>query len=262
MIAYTARNNRVLIWMSLCFAGLFLLSTNSWANIDWKPLAKGLKYTVLTPKNINFWGKIYAFEIDPKRYRFQLALAKDHQSRVTSVRQFVLLHHALLGVNGGFFTPQLQPIGLRISNGQIRQRMKATSWWGVFYMLNSKPFIKSQRQFRHQRQIDFAIQGGPRLLINGKIPKLKPGAAERTAVCLTQQNHIILIATQRAPMSTKQLALLLRSSEKNGGLACRNALNLDGGSSTQLYARIGQFELNIPGFGPITDAVLVLPRAG
>ena len=228
--------------------------------MTWQPLSQGLQYAILSPPNINFWGKIYAFQIDPQFYRLELALAEDHKSSVTSVRQFVLLHQALLGINGGFFTPELKPIGLRITQGKIRQQLKPTSWWGVFYTREGEPYITAQQQFHHDQEINFAIQGGPRLLINGIIPKLKPGVAERTAVCITQQQKIVFIATERAPMTTAELATMLRTPEKDNGLNCVDALNLDGGSSTQLYANIGNFELDIPGLSPITDAVLVLPK--
>jgi exopolysaccharide biosynthesis protein len=45
-----------------------------------------------------------------------------------------------------------------------------------------------------------------------------------------------------------------------GGLGCMNALNLDGGSSTQLYAKTQDFSLSIPSFSAVTDAVVVVPK--
>ena len=43
--------------------------------------------------------------------------------------------------------------------------------------------------------------------------------------------------------------------EAEGGLACSDALNLDGGPSTQLAARAGDFALDVSGAWPVPNAV-------
>jgi exopolysaccharide biosynthesis protein len=48
--------------------------------------------------------------------------------------------------------------------------------------------------------------------------------------------------------------------ETQGGLACLSALNLDGGSSSQLYASMDDFVIDIPGFSRVADAIVVRPR--
>jgi hypothetical protein len=53
----------------------------------------------------------------------------------------------------------------------------------------------------------------------------------------------------------------MRKPEIEGGLECTDALNLDGGSSTQLYANVRLFKINVPGINAITDAILVVPRS-
>jgi exopolysaccharide biosynthesis protein len=76
------------------------------------------------------------------------------------------------------------------------------------------------------------------LIVNGKIlSTLKPGLDSRTAMAKT-----------------------MVASQIEGGLGCINALNLDGGSSTQLYAKYGNFNLKVAGYSAVTDAILVLPR--
>ena len=69
-----------------------------------------------------------------------------------------------------------------------------------------------------------------------------------------------MLVTDKAPMSTTALATIMRNSEQKDGLACYYALNLDGGTSSQLYADIGDVKLDRIGLSTISDALLVLPR--
>ncbi len=55
------------------------------------------------------------------------------------------------------------------------------------------------------------------------------------------------------PLSTTELAQVMKAAPLN----CENALNLDGGSSSQLRAQIGSFQLDVHGFSNVSDAVIV-----
>ena len=64
-----------------------------------------------------------------------------------------------------------------------------------------------------------------------------------------------MLATENLPLSTHKLAVLMRDR-----LHCYNAINLDGGNSTQLFAQISYREFNITSFSSVADAVLVIPK--
>ena len=51
-------------------------------------------------------------------------------------------------------------------------------------------------------------------------------------------------------MTTRELAKMLKAPP----LSCIDAINLDGGSSSQLFAHINSFRLNVHGFSNISDA--------
>ncbi len=223
--------------------------------VDWQTLQPGLDYYHFVPDQAGLWSHVQAFRIDPKQYHLHLAFAQDQHLVNSSVKALSESQRALIGINGGFFAPDYSPIGLRLTRGKLRSPLKAISWWGIFYLQNGDAHISSQSQFRPNANIEFAIQSGPRLLINGRIPKLKPGVAQRTALGITRQGKIVIMVTQNYPMTTQELAQTLRDH-----LECTDALNLDGGSSTQLYAKIGEFNLLIPGYGNIADALLVTSK--
>lgn len=243
---------------------IFLLSSypfsTAYTATSWQMLAPGLMYTELKPELDNSWGSIHAFKINLALYQLNLSFAQDYAEQTTTVRHLVSANNALIGVNGGFFTPGLQPIGLRINAGQLKKPLQQTSWWGIFYIAGEHARIVPPNGYHTPQAIDFAVQGGPRLVVNGNIPKLKPGFAERTALGITSQGEVIVLVTHHAPLTTLSLAKIMQRPPSENGLACYNALNLDGGSSSQLYAKIGKFELYIPGLNSITDAVLVSQR--
>lgn len=219
---------------------------------EWQHLAPGLDYTVL---NLDT-GKLHAFKIDLKENK--LALISPPQP--SAIKDMVTDEHALLAVNAGFFTPDGKPLGLRISDGKMLSPLKPISWWGIFYLRDNTPAMSSFKAFKLNNDIDFAIQAGPRLLVNSSTLHLKEGIDNRTAIGYNKNNDIIIVVSEDAQLTTVQLAEILGRSERNGGLGCLFALNLDGGSSSQVYAKIGDFVLDIPSFRPVADGLAVYPR--
>ena len=184
-------------------------------------------------------------------------MANDLSLHNASVDTFAHHSNAMIAINGGFFDQNYQPLGLRIGHQQQHSPLKNISWWGVFYVKDKKPYLSSVQHYTSDNQVDFAIQSGPRLLVNGKIPSLKTGYAERSALGITPDGHVIILVTNNFPMTTTALAQLLKTSPLN----CDNALNLDGGSSTQLNAHMGLFQINVHGFSNVSDAIVVKRRS-
>jgi uncharacterized protein YigE (DUF2233 family) len=241
-------------WKSmLTVVMIALLISYAFAANNWRKLNEGLDYQDLERGYLTPWSHVHAFRINLKSNELALVMAKDLAVKHASVDEFAQHSKALISINGGFFDEAYQPLGLRINNKQQRSPLKQISWWGVFYIKNNKAYVSSVRQFNHDSQIEFAIQSGPRLLINGQIPPLKPGRAERSALGITKDGQIIILVTDNSPLSTTELAQLMKAPPLN----CLNALNLDGGSSTQLHAQINAFSLNVHGFSNVSDAVIV-----
>lgn len=240
---------------------LTLLTAACWGQpTSWQSLSDGLEYVKLQVGAGAPSGVIHAFRIDPQFYQLKLAFLRDSDLPSATVANLAKTNHAVIATNGGFFSPDLRPLGLRINQGEQKNPLKGTTWWGVFLIKDGKAEIVSQKNYKFDKSIEFAIQSGPRLLTNGKIPTLKGGLDNRTALCITHDQKIILLATENLPISTYDLAKVLRQPSEKGGLGCFNALNLDGGSSTQLYAQINKFRLQVSGFTFVSDAVLVVPR--
>lgn len=233
----------------------------SWVNISiahtWKSVAPGIDYIDMADRNLVPWSHIHVFKINLKQQTLDLVTAHDLSKENASAKDFALYSKAGIAINGGFFDTQYKPLGLRIGHEQQYSKLKSISWWGVFYIANNQPHLSSYAYYKsHRKHIDFAIQSGPRLLINGQSPKLKPGIAERTALGITENNEVILLVTERSPMTTATLSDLMRQAP----LYCEQALNLDGGSSSQIYARLGLLNIHTHGLSNVSDAVVVKAR--
>lgn len=221
----------------------------------WRELAPGLDYQDLGKSYLTPWSHIHAFRINLQLNQLASVMANDLSVPHASVEEYAKHSKALITINGGFFDQDFRPLGLRINNRQQKSPIKQISWWGVFYIKNNKPYVSNVRQFKRDKQIEFAVQSGPRLIINGKIPPLKPGRAERSALGIGKDGRVIIVITDNNPLSTTELAQLMKESP----LGCLNALNLDGGSSSQLHAKIDTFQLDVHGFSNVSDAIIVRP---
>lgn len=235
---------------------VFLFLSSATTASPWKKLAPGIEYRDIGANVLTPWSHVHVFRIDLKHNQFDLMQASELDRKQASVDQFAHRGNALIAINGGFFDKDYRPLGLRIGHTTQYSPIKQISWWGIFQIKDNQPSISSFSRFNADTSAHFAIQSGPRLLVNGKIPALKAGHAERTALGITKDGRVIVLVTDHAPMTTTTLAKFMKSSP----LYCKNALNMDGGSSSQLYAHIGTFQINAHGFSNVSDAIIIKPR--
>lgn len=223
---------------------------------DWQRLAPGIEYKDLNHHSFAIWSHLHVFRINLKKNELSLITAADLSLKNASVDTYAEYSKALLSVNGGFFDSDYRPLGLRINKKQLKNPCKFITWWSIFYTQSHKPHLVTVNKFHKNDNIDFAIQSGPRLIINNHIPRLRPGRAERTALGITRDGKVIILMTEHLPLSTTELAQYMLTPPLN----CQDALNLDGGSSSQLYAAINFFKLEVHGFSNISDAIIVTAR--
>lgn len=243
------------ILLRIVIATIFALLTLGCQGNDWQSIQPGLEYRYYSPHLIpTTASSVYAFRIDPNHFQLRLINAKSLGQKAAYVNDFAKKSGALIAVNGGFFSTDKEELGLRVQNGKIISPLRNVSWWGVFYIQNNIPKIAAMKNFHMQNNIEFAIQAGPRLLVNNQQLKLTPGRDLRSALCIDPQNHIIIAVTNNLPLTTNQFASVLQK------FGCTDALNLDGGNSAQVYANTGKLHLDIETYRQVADAVGVFPR--
>ncbi len=240
-------------FFSLVLAFTCFITLKAYADDQWRSLSPGIEYQNLEVGVLTPWSQVHVFRIDLTKNQLEWVSAKSLGLKNATAVQFAKKSHALLSINGGFFDQDYNPLGLRINHKKIENPLKGISWWGIFFLQNNKAGITSLTHFKDKKDIEFAVQSGPRLLVNGKIPALKNGKDDRSALGITADGKVILLVTSNAPMTTRELAHLM----KTYPLSCRNAINLDGGSSSQLHAHIDSLKLDVHGFSNVSDAIVV-----
>jgi uncharacterized protein YigE (DUF2233 family) len=92
-------------------------------------------------------------------------------------------------------------------------------------------------------------------VVGGNVPGLKPQVAERTAVCAAGNRVTIVVVSKT---ETTAFARFLADPPEKAGLGCADALNLDGGPSTQLVVKLPSLTLSLPGWG-VPNALIAIP---
>ncbi len=172
--------------------------------------------------------------------------------------QAVRAKRVVAAMNGSFFFEDLRPMGLLIGFGKVLNPLRKVDW-GVFSVDD-----RSGARLVHTRKWggkpplpEFAIQAGPRLVVDGKPLTFRENMARRSALCIRSSHEISLVATRHSVL-LGDLAELLRRTRTDGGLGCSQALNLDGGSSSQIW--VGRPGLNLFGFDRVPVGLGVVSR--
>src|SRR5207342_1360169 len=121
---------------------------------------------------------------------------------------------------------------------------------GIFYISAGNAAIAETRAFLKQRpQVDLATQSGPMLVMDGRLhPRFNRASTSlklRTGVGIRADGKIIFAISQEA-VSFDSFARLFRDGQK-----CPNALFLDGGIASSVFAPTLNRSGNVLPLGPI-----------
>jgi len=145
---------------------------------------------------------------------------------------------AVAGCNGGYFTPELRPLGLMIAEGKrIGAYQKADLLTALVMVRKGRPLVVWRDEFADSKAITDLLQCGPRLVIGGKPAKgLKESSPRaRTFVLTDTAGHWAIGCCRYATLP--QLATILASPTVIREVKVERAVNLDGGHSSGLWWR-------------------------
>jgi len=219
--------------------------------VSYRNIEPGLGYATLAPDAAT---TLHLLKVDLKHFKIRVLDARDLKSATLPVKAFVEKSQALAAINANFFDTQSQPLGLVLQDGKLKNPPKKISWWATLLLKNGRASIEKAFEKGYVQQFDNGVQAGPRLVVEGRAPKLKEEFSPKSAIGLDGHGNLIFIVSQGS-IEINQLAQLLAKKEKDGGVGIRNALNLDGGSSTQFFAKAGDLNLSITGFNRVPIAL-------
>ncbi len=237
------------------------------ADTGWLPLRPGAELRLIRVKaesrDENERGdlveRVHIVRVDPATVRFRVLY---EPGQPTPVDQWYkrLNPPPLLVINGGYFTPEDETVGVLVSDGET---------WGVSYGdfagmfavdVNGNVSIRWFRNWPYDRTepLAQAIQSFPVLIKPGGVMGFPADAddgrpARRTVTALDQQGRVLFIAAPRGYLSLHALARFLVESD----LALDVALNLDGGYSTGMWLRTDEQVVEINSYVPVPSVLAV-----
>jgi len=225
------------------------------------PTARGLGLTyrsVFVPGS----GSAHMLTVDLKQAELRVLDARDLQASALTAQQFLERTDATAVFNGPFFDVDGSPMGLLVVDGERRGALRPVDW-GVFSIDAQGASIVHTADWVEREGVLQALQVGPRLVVAGEALALKRQAARRTALCVLPDGRLnVLVAG--SPLWAGDLAGFLKDQ------GCTDALNLDGGPSSQLYLSRAGIVVDEPGSSPVPvavgifvkgDAEIVRPRS-
>ncbi|MCC7492420.1 MAG: phosphodiester glycosidase family protein [Fimbriimonadaceae bacterium] len=208
------------------------------------------------PPGVNLTREVGAVVVDLRAHRLQVVAASGGASTWERSDAVAARLGALAVINGGYFDEQRHPLGWVVSNGQQRIARRANRW-PCFVVQGQRARIVSRQTAANLSDVQQAVQCGPRLVEDGRPTQLKDSPrAARSAVGIDDQGRVVLAATLDTAATLAEFAAVLARSRDRGGLGCQEALNLDGGPSTQFCV---PGRANVSGLYAMPTHLAVLP---
>lgn len=170
----------------------------------------------------------------------KLQLISNYSKRLSSTA-LIKQHTCHFLVNGGFYTPDHQPLGLFITSGQTLNPSQTNQLLNGF--LSSTSSVLSLTTSPPSSPVDFALQSGPLLLFQGRPTSLSLARDEprrRLVAALDNQNQLHFLVFYSPDQLfggpyLKDLGGLLVAVSSQDQLNLKSALNLDGGSASTYF---------------------------
>lgn len=169
--------------------------------------------------------------------------------------------NALAGVNGGYFDPENQPVGLMISASRlIAPLRKARLLSGVMVVSEGRVQLLRTGEYSPKRNVTAALQCGPFLVDRGQpVAGLNATRSDRrTFIAVGGSDRATLGFCSNATLGT--LATILTTPAVAPDLKIQRALNLDGGSSSAFWFGGERGSVSISEQKTVRNFVLVVPK--
>ncbi len=218
---------------------------------SWKTIARGVVLREFSTKATvqDLPVAITALRVAPNRVHIVAGAKLEAAAWLQKTRSLAV-------VNGGYFDTQGRSLGLRIFNNKRTSDLHPADW-GVFLVEGNRARILHTRDYKALRdkgkthRVLEAVQCGPRLVVSGKFTQLKAQWARRTALGIDKNGQVVIA------VADGELSFAAWQKTWRDDLGCPNALNLDGGGSTQMSLDAGKTVREIGGGWPVPDAVAV-----
>lgn len=238
----------ILVFMTMMMAGNYAYATKVSNN----------KYIIIKQKNIPAQLGIYRHIKFGKNDVYEATLTDNYHAYIyqqpekihslaKSIKEVTQGQNAIIGINGGFYTPDFQPAGLFIDKNIVTQPLVKDSLALSSICINKKGKMFLAKHPNKCLNAFYAMQTGPLIIDDGnvstdvtllpqKLTTLKVffEPQRRTILALSNDGKLVVIIT--SPLTLLEAANLLKSYPDAFGVkGFQRALDLDGGISTGMY---------------------------
>lgn len=173
-----------------------------------------------------------------------------------------------VAINGGFYDTKLQPMGLVVSGGKVQNEYSKQGGSGIVESRDKA--ISVVHRSKYQKGADEALQSIDRIVSKGKSlvrQRSEAPPAARSVVAVGEEYLWLIVVVAHSSIHSDEGTIQLRSTSRGLPLWATaryliettdvvDALNLDGGVSTQLIARVGEERLEIRGVSGTINGIL------
>ena len=200
----------------------------------WKKVSDGLDYREIQCLGETDATDLHVVRIDPEEWKFNTTV-----SGITTARAVAGSKDAAFVINTNFFDKNRKALGLIVRSGE-EVRSAAQSTWQSIFLIDEKDrarIILPDTWKDYRDRTVAAVQAGPRLVIDSHVSGATNNyRAERVGVCLQSDGDLLFFATPRdRKLHVRETARIAQRAEKDGGLACKDAMLFDGGHSVNFF---------------------------
>lgn len=206
--------------------------------LSWESLSPGLEEARFQMPGSSILSPSFVIvRAAPQHFTLRVIRAAEFGWKRSTVRSLCRASGASVCLNSNFFDEQGKPLGLIISRGILYQKTHngGGTLTGVLYAASDRVGISHRSSFSPQGVLE-ATQAGPRLISEGAPVvglKSSSSASSLSIVCIDTEQRLLFIRVSLAMFggSLEEIQKTLLRPE----LGCREALNFDGGGSSQLF---------------------------
>lgn len=227
----------------------------------WKPIGRGMEFRKVVMQRID---PAYAMELKLLRLDSQLIVprvlyAAQFQLKSANAKTFAEKTGALAAINANYFDERGRPLAyLKTAEKEINRAVsKHGLYTGVFGLGQSGPFVTHRDEFQ-PAQAGEALQSGPLLLHRSAAVEVLSGLgryARRSLIAIDKQDRILIGASDGVIGGLGFAELQELFTQPKWQMEAIELLNLDGGGSSQLYIKSGNFEEWLPGTSEVPVAI-------
>jgi len=206
--------------------------------IVWEQLADGLEASHFQVSASSLLASsAVAIRASNSHYAPRTIRASEYGWKKATAQMLCKASGAAACINSNFFDEQGKPLGIVISRGIQHNRMHngGGTLTGVFFVTSESIGVTHRSLFSAEKVLE-AAQAGPRLISEGApVVGVKDSASATniSLVCIDREKRVVFMRVSLAMFggSLRELQTVLLRPE----LGCMEALNFDGGGSSQLY---------------------------